>query len=99
MEIMESKKFTIDSTAPVLSGFQRTGEFVTFRVKDRISVISKVQYSFSGEKWYPLNPVDKINDSKSESFKLSKNFLKGKKLIFFKITDEYNNSKVFQKEL
>ncbi len=98
-DTMESKKFTIDSTAPVLSDFKRTGEFVTFRVNDKVSVISKVQYSFSGEKWYPLNPVDKINDSKSESFKLSKRFLKGKKLIFFKITDEYNNSKVFQKEL
>ncbi len=98
-DIMESQKFTIDSTAPVLSDFQRPGEFVTFRVNDKVSIISKVQYSFSGEKWYPLNPEDKINDSKSESFKLSKRFLKGKKLIFFKITDEYNNSKVFQKEL
>lgn len=98
-DIMESKKFTIDSTAPVLSDFQRAGEFVTFRVNDKISVISKVQYSFSGDKWYPLNPADKINDSKSEAFKLSKKFLKGKKVIFFKITDEYKNSKVFQKEL
>jgi len=98
-DTMESKKFTIDSTAPVLSDFQRTGEFVTFRVVDKTSVISKVQYSFSGEKWYPLNPSDKINDSKSESFKISKKILKGEKLIFFKITDEYKNSKVFQKEL
>lgn len=98
-DTMKSKKFTIDSTAPVLSDFQKTGEFVTFRVVDKISVISKVQYSFSGDTWYPLNPADKINDSKSESFKLSRKFLKGKKLIFFKITDEYKNSKVFQKEL
>lgn len=95
----ESKRFTIDSTAPVLSGFQRAGEFITFKVSDKTSVISNVQYSFKGEKWYPLNPVDRINDSGDESFKLSKKFVKGKKLIFFKLTDEYKNSKVFQKEL
>ncbi len=98
-DTMESRKFIIDSTAPVLSDFKKTGESVSFKVRDMTSVILKVQYSFSGEKWYPINPTDKINDSKSENFKLSKKFLKGKKLIFFKITDEYKNSKVFQKEL
>ncbi|MEN8221814.1 MAG: hypothetical protein ABFR36_01035 [Acidobacteriota bacterium] len=94
-----SKKFTIDSTAPILSGFQSAGGFLTFRVSDKNSVILKVLYSLTGDKWFPLDPVDKINDSGNENFKLSKKFTKGKKLIFFKITDEHKNSKVFQKEL
>jgi len=94
-----SKKFTIDSTAPVLSNFQSIGGFLTFRVSDNNSVISKVQYSLTGEKWFPLDPVDKINDSGNENFKLSIKVTNGKKLIFFKIEDEFKNSKVFQKEL
>ncbi len=94
-----SRKFTIDSTAPVLSDFQSTGEFLSFRVSDKNSVILRVLYSFTGEKWFPLDPIDKINDSGSENFKLSKKVTKGKKIIFIKIEDEFKNSKVFQKEL
>ncbi len=83
----------------MLSDFQSIGGFLTFRVSDKNSVISKVRYSLTGKEWFPLDPVDKINDSVSENFKLSKKVTNGKNLIFFKIEDEFKNSKVFQKEL
>ncbi len=94
-----SNKFTIDSTAPVLSNFKITGGVITFDVSDKNSVISKVQYSLTGSKWFPLDPVDKINDSGNENFRLSEKIINGKKIIFFKIEDEFKNYKVFQKEL
>ncbi len=98
-DTIESKKFTIDSTAPVLSNFRKTTDYITFKVTDNSSLISKVQYSFTGEKWFPLDPVDGINDSNSEEFKILKKFTREKRVIFLKITDEYKNSKVFQREL
>jgi len=94
-----SRKFTIDSTAPVLTDFTASGGQIAFNVKDASSVISRVQYSLDGKKWSPLDPVDGICDSGSEGFRVSAEILKSERIIFFKIEDECKNSKVFQKEI
>ncbi len=94
-----SKIFTIDSTAPILSAFQKTGNTVSFRVDDSTSVISEVLYSFDGKKWFPISPGDNINDSKTENFKFISNRISRSKIIFLKVADEFNNYKIFQKEL
>jgi hypothetical protein len=67
-------------------------------VEDKTSLISRVLYSFDSEIWYPVFPIDKITDSKSENFDFNLIIKGGKKYIFVKVIDEFNNSKVFQKE-
>ncbi|MCP4220567.1 MAG: hypothetical protein GY765_38425, partial [bacterium] len=91
--------FLIDSTAPLLTGFTRQGKKIAFTVTDAVSIISHVRYSYDGKMWFPLFPVDKISDSKKESYDFVLKDIVGKKIIFIKVADEYKNSKVFQEEL
>ncbi len=93
-----SSPFIIDSTAPVAANFSVTGNRLVFTVEDKTSLISKVWYSFDGKLWYPVFPVDMLNDSKLENFDFSINNLQSKKMIFLKVMDEFDNCKVFQEE-
>jgi hypothetical protein len=95
---MVSSPFLIDSTAPVITNFTVTGNRIQFKVEDKSSIISDVLYSFDGQLWYPVFPVDMLNDSRSENFDLKLNNLQAKKFIFLKVMDEYENCKVFQEE-
>ena len=97
-DTMDSSPFLIDSTAPLVTNFSVTGNRVLFKVEDKTSIISGVSYSFDGELWYPAFPSDMLNDSKSETFDFPVTALHAKKYIFVKVTDEFNNSKVFQQE-
>jgi hypothetical protein len=98
---LTSQSFLIDSTAPVLGDFALQTNQMTFTVIDNLSVVKNVLYSFDGKLWFPLAPTDMIADSSSESFKVSLNKLirKGKNVIFLKLIDEFDNTKVYQKEL
>jgi len=95
---MDSSPFLIDSTAPVVIDFSVTGKRILFTVEDKTSIISSVLYSFDGELWFPVFPIDMINDSKSETFDFHLKNIPTKKFIFLKVVDEFENSKVFQKE-
>ena len=95
---LDSTPFLIDSTAPVVTNFSVTGTKIRFTVEDKTSVISRVLYSFDGELWFPVFPVDMINDSKSETFDFQLKNVPAKKFVFIKVMDEFENSKVFQKE-
>ncbi len=96
-----SVPFLIDSTAPTVKNFSVKDKLITFSVSDETSIIANVLYSVDGEIWYPIFPKDMINDSKVEdySFNLNVNGLSPKKIIFIKAADEFNNHKVFQKEI
>lgn len=95
---LESNPFLIDSTAPVVRDFTVTGTRVRFTVTDQTSIIAGVHYSLDGKLWYPLFPIDMINDSNSESFDVNIKELRSGKFIFLKVRDEYDNSNVFQEE-
>jgi hypothetical protein len=100
-----SASFNIDSTAPIIDNFLRQGKQISFGVSDDTSLIANVLYSINGKIWYPIFPKDMINDSKSEnySFNLNSNKKTGgansPKIIFIKVIDEFNNYKVFQREI
>jgi len=96
---MVSSPFLIDSTAPVVTNFSVIGNRLQFTVEDKTSIISNVLYSFDGKLWFPVFPVDLLNDSKNETFDFSLANLQGKKFIFLKVMDEFENCKVFQEEL
>ncbi len=98
---MISQSFSIDSTAPVLNDYSVQNNQMTFTVSDNISIIKNVLYSFDGKLWYPLAPSDMISDSTAENFKVNVSQLprQNKNIIFLKLIDEYDNTKVYQKEL
>lgn len=93
-----SSPFLIDSTAPVINNFSITGNRIRFTMEDKTSIIAKVLYSFDGKLWYPVFPVDMLNDSKNENFDFNLNKLQTKKFIFLKVMDEFENCNVFQEE-
>ncbi|MCP5105396.1 MAG: fibronectin type III domain-containing protein, partial [bacterium] len=95
-----SSPFLIDSTAPELAGFTLQGSRASYTVTDKTSLVARVLYSYDGKLWFPVFPVDIIADSRSEKYNFTlKNRSAEDKYIFIKVTDEFNNSKVFQKEL
>lgn len=98
---MISQSFLIDSTAPVLGDFALQTNQMMFQVNDNLSIVKSVLYSFDGKLWFPLAPTDMIADSSSESFKVGLNTLNRSKknVIFLKLIDEFDNTKVYQKEL
>ncbi|MCX6583857.1 MAG: fibronectin type III domain-containing protein [Candidatus Aminicenantes bacterium] len=99
-----SSPFLVDSTAPEMVNFSfQPGPHrrAVFTVADKTSLVAGVFYSYDGELWFPVFPVDLIADSKSENYNFTlKDMDAGKnKYIFIKVSDEFNNSKVYQKEL
>jgi len=93
-----SQPFVIDSTAPILSDFIIEKKRINFKVFDKTSIISEVCYSFNGSVWLPLFPKDMINDSRSEEYEFDLRNQDSQKIIFIKVSDEFRNYKVFQKE-
>ncbi len=96
---MISSPFFIDSTAPEIAGFALQGTRLTFSVNDKTSLVTGVLYSYDGKLWYPVFPVDLVADSRSEKFDFNLKGKKDNKYIFIKVSDEFDNNKVFQKEL
>ena len=94
-----SQPFIVDSTAPVLSEFSAAGGSVRFTASDESSAVAQVLYSFDGKEWYPVFPEDMIADSRSEKFSLALSNPKNSHVLFLKVSDEYDNYKVFQKSI
>lgn len=99
-----SAPFLVDSTAPELTNFTlQSGQRrkAVFTVTDKTSLVTGVFYSYDGQLWFPVFPVDMIADSRSENYNFTLKDMDAakNKYIFIKVTDEFNNSKVFQKEL
>jgi hypothetical protein len=95
---MVSSPFLIDSTAPVVTNFSVTGNRIQFTVEDKTSIVSNVFYSLDSKLWYPVFPVDMLNDSKTEAFDFDLKNLRAQKYIFLKVMDEFENCNVFQEE-
>ncbi|MGE5343287.1 MAG: hypothetical protein ACM3SY_17600 [Candidatus Omnitrophota bacterium] len=94
-----SSPFIIDSTPPTLTNFSAMGTRVRFTAQDQMSIIADVSYSVDGKLWFPLFPVDGVNDSKSESYDVDLKGPGAKKIVFLRAQDDYDNSTVFQTEL
>ncbi len=92
-----SSPFTIDSTAPLLTGFMVNGNQVSFTVSDESSVLALVSYSLDGKEWLPVFPEDMVTDAQSEKFNFILNNKQNSRVLFIKVSDEFNNYKVFQK--
>lgn len=94
-----SSPFLIDSTAPSATNFIVQGRRILLTVNDKTSLVANVLYSYDGKIWFPVSPVDMIADSKSEKYDFNLKDVMTNKYVFIKVIDEFDNSKVFQKEL
>lgn len=93
-----SDSFVIDSTAPKLINFAKKNNGISFEIRDKVSIISSVLYSYDGLKdWQPIFPIDMVSDSKKEKYliKLKSN---RDRTLFIKAVDESGNYKIYQKE-
>ena len=94
-----STPFIIDSTAPVLSAFSVEGRSVRFTASDDASAVVLAQYSLDGKEWLPVLPDDLVGDSRVETFRFEPVNPKNARTLFIKVSDEFDNYKVFQKSL
>lgn len=98
-DVLTTSPFVIDSTAPVVGNLVKEKNQISFTVKDSHSIISEVHYSFNRTDWYPIFPNDMINDSNSESYRFVSSKINSSKFILIRVSDEFKNTKVFQKSL
>jgi hypothetical protein len=94
-----SSPFIIDSTAPLLSGFSVAGRTIRFTASDEASAVALAQYSLDGKEWFPVLPDDLVGDSRVETFRFELGNPKNSRTLFIKLSDEYDNYKVFQKTI
>ncbi len=93
-----SEFFILDTTAPKLLNFISKNNNITFEIKDNVSIISNVLYSYDGLKdWNPIFPEDMVSDSNSERYVFKLKNTKDR-IVFLKVVDEFKNYKVYQKE-
>jgi len=94
-----SRIFTVDSTAPNLEEPQVQSGVFSFRIVDATSPIMAVTFSTDGKLWLPLSPVDGLLDSRSESFRLGLQRVRGNRLVYIRYSDEYGNYKIYQHQI
>jgi hypothetical protein len=82
-----SDRFEVDTTPPAVTNLKAVAESstcqgdrcpkqfrVTFDAQDSYSPIAHAEYSLDAGPWQYVEPVDKISDSKSESYSISLSF-------------------------
>ena len=91
-----SPAFDVDNTppritiAPNLAGPAEAP--VTFTVQDAQSIIERVEYSFDGNRWEPLYPIDGIADARVERFSLAPPTAQNAVSFTLRATDAMNNT-------
>lgn len=96
-----SQPFDIDNAAPSVEVLQssRNGGTLVFQIKaqDEFSAIKQFEYSVIPGKWELIFPIDSINDSRTEEYRLElKTVPPDAANIIFKVSDQLNNSTTSQ---
>jgi len=96
-----SQSLVIDNSLPVIKNFQAVREKkrleVTFEAEDSMSYIEEVKYLIRPDEWQTVFPVDKICDSKKESFEILVKLLPNSdNLITIKVKDSHHNIGVYR---
>jgi hypothetical protein len=88
-DVKEGTEFQVDNTPPAIA-FTSTADDVVLRVTDRLSPIGRVEYSIDAQKWIRIQPVDGINDSPDETYRLHRADIAGKFVIVRAVDAFYN---------
>jgi hypothetical protein len=104
-----SDRFEVDTTPPTITNLKAVAEAgtcqgdrcpksfrVTFEAQDDNSPIAHAEYSVDAGPWQYLEPVDKISDSKAESYSLPLSFAApdgklGEHLVTVRAYDRFDN--------
>ncbi|MCS7026247.1 MAG: hypothetical protein NZV14_15725 [Bryobacteraceae bacterium] len=96
---LESDRFLIDNTPPVITGLTASIErgkiIVRWKAKDARSVIEKAEYSMNGGEWLVAQPTGRLSDSLELDFVLELDRQgQGETTIAVRVTDEFENQTV-----
>ncbi|HXI11729.1 MAG TPA: hypothetical protein VNM92_03695 [Thermoanaerobaculia bacterium] len=87
-DIREGVELVVDNSAPLISSaLSQAGVDVT--ITDRLSPITRAEYSVDAEKWIRLTPQDGIADSERETFRLPASL--GKRYVVVRAVDQHFN--------
>lgn len=94
-----SDPFTVDNTAPVISGLAGTasGNRLTFKWKarDGRGTIGKAEYSLNGGEWLIVEPSTRLSDAPEHDYTLTIDRpTPGEQTIAVRVTDWYDNQSV-----
>ncbi len=101
----ESSAYLIDNTPPYVTDIKIKKENSVYKIsgkaKDKLSIITIIQYSFNGSEWIYLIPKDNLYDSLTEEFEIiipqnDKTLVKGKNIIILKVADLYRNFATYE---
>jgi hypothetical protein len=91
----ESEPFDVDNSAPKIEVMKNSKEgnklVVEVRVTDRFSPIKSMEYSINPGEWTVLFPIDLINDSPSETYRIELENIGNADSIVLRCTDKVNN--------
>lgn len=85
----EGIEFQVDNTPPAIT-VSAEGEDVTIHVTDKASTIGKVEYSIDAQKWLRITPIDGLNDSGDETYRLKRRDIAGKYVIVRAVDSFFN---------
>jgi outer membrane protein assembly factor BamB len=88
-DVKEGVEILVDNTPPAVT-VATEGEDVAIRVTDKASPVGKVEYSIDAQKWIRLTPVDGVNDSADESYRIKRSTIAGKFVIVRAVDAFYN---------
>ena len=95
---LESDTFTIDNTAPRISGLtgSRSGNSVGVRWKarDEKSTVHRAEYSVNGGEWFVVQPTTRLSDSPEHEYVMSIESAGAEQTIAVRVTDEFDNQSV-----
>lgn len=99
----ESQPFEVDNTAPRIEVVKKSTEkgktILEVRATDQYSTITDMQYAINPGEWVVVFPVDLINDSTSESYRIEiSNVPPGSSLVL-KCTDRVRNTATIRYDL
>jgi sugar lactone lactonase YvrE len=95
---LESERFTIDNTAPQITGLAgtRSGNklAVKWHARDNRSLLSRAEYSLNGGDWIVVEPVTRLSDSPELEYALSLESSGPETTVAVRVSDEFDNQTV-----
>jgi Bacterial Ig-like domain (group 3) len=88
-DVKEGVEFQVDNTPPVIT-VASEGDDVVIHVSDKTATIGKVEYAIDAQKWVRLIPVDGLNDSGNETYRLKRSAVGGKFVIIRAVDSFFN---------
>ena len=87
--VREGITFDVDNTPPSITSSVE-GDEIVVHVTDKLSTVTKVEYSADAQKWIRLTPVGGIADSSDETYRLRRNAIAGKFVIVRAVDSFFN---------